>query len=382
MAASSEEALTTVALRTQSDRWQGQSVLVLEPPDRGGLQFWQQDDGAAEVSILSRRWDVARTRTPNAPRAPRFGVAWEGPRGQFETVVAWLPKGKAHQALTWAQAADQVAPGGQLLVVGHNKEGIKSAGRGLKRFFTEVEKLESVRHCAVIRASNPCEDLEDRAAAQAPHRWTLPDALGGFTVVALPGVFSADALDPGTALLLENLPETFGGGRLLDVGCGAGILSVACALRDSRLTLDAVDVDALALESARLTAAASGLEDRVRIAPSDVYRDVVGRYDWILSNPPFHRGQRQDLQLSRRFVEEAPAHLRPHGTLMLVCNRFLPYPTWMDATFGSASMVADDGAYRVWSAHPKPGKRRGERLEEDGELLDGGWEVHVPGGKR
>lgn len=356
MATMRDEELTSIALHTQSREWEGRETLVIDPLNFNALRQWQREDSAASVSILSRRWDVASSIPPRSKRAPHFGDRWRDPDARFDAVVAWLPKGKALQAMTWAIAADALAPGGRLVVVGHNKEGIKSAPRGLSMFFGSVEKLESVRHCVVLRAEDPLDNPDERAAAMAPNIWKLPERFGAHEIHNLPGAFSADGLDPGTELLLDNLPADLSTGRVLDAACGAGVISIVCASRSPEIEIEAVDVDAMALASARLSAEAAGLAERIEFYPSDVYGAVMGRFDLIVSNPPFHHGHRPDLELAERFVRDSRSHLKPGGSLLIVCNRTLPYPKWMEDTFGRVIKVAEDGRYRVWMSR-MPGGR-------------------------
>ena len=49
------------------------------------------------------------------------------------------------------------------------------------------------------------------------------DALGDLRIFSLPGVFSANELDNGTSLLLSTLTSPIQG-KVLDVGCGAGVI--------------------------------------------------------------------------------------------------------------------------------------------------------------
>ena len=76
--------------------------------------------------------------------------------------------------------------------------------------------------------------------------------------MALPGVFSADGLDLGSQMLLASLPPMQG--KLLDFGCGAGVIGSILAKRNPALTVNMVDINALALESSRRTLAVNGLQ--------------------------------------------------------------------------------------------------------------------------
>lgn len=100
-------------------------------------------------------------------------------------------------------------------------------------------------------------------------------------------MFSRDALDTGSKLLLSTLtPHTKG--KVLDVGCGAGVLSTVLASHSPKVRLTLCDVSAPAVEASRATLAANGIEGEV--IASNVFSDVTGRFDMIISNPPFHDG--------------------------------------------------------------------------------------------
>ena len=75
--------------------------------------------------------------------------------------------------------------------------------------------------------------------------------------------------------------------RVLEIGTGGGAIAIACAMAFPNATLDAIDTSGDALALARENCAAHGVEDRVRLAVSDVYSEVRGRYDLIVSNPPY-----------------------------------------------------------------------------------------------
>lgn len=104
------------------------------------------------------------------------------------------------------------------------------------------------------------------------------------------GVFSADGLDLGTGVLLRTHTPGPDAARLLDLGCGYGVVAVALATACPRALVDAVDVNTRALALTADNAAAHGVRDRVRVLlPDDA--DPRTRYDEIWSNPPIRIGK-------------------------------------------------------------------------------------------
>lgn len=109
------------------------------------------------------------------------------------------------------------------------------------------------------------------------------------TFTASHGVFSGHKLDLGTSVLLREVdpPET---GHVLDLGCGVGTIAVGLAVATPGITVDAVDVNARAVELTRMNAERHGVADRIRaMAPDEV--DEATRYDEIWSNPPIRIGK-------------------------------------------------------------------------------------------
>jgi 16S rRNA G1207 methylase RsmC len=142
----------------------------------------------------------------------------------------------------------------------------------------------------------------------------------GYTLAAASGVFSAERLDPGTAVLLRKaeLPSTATTGTMLDLGCGYGPIACVLAIEAPEATVYAIDVNARARELATANAAALGLSDRVHVlAPEGVPDDVTFAQIW--SNPPVHVGKAELHALLQRWL----ARLAPDGVAWLVINRHL-----------------------------------------------------------
>ena len=126
--------------------------------------------------------------------------------------------------------------------------------------------------------------------------------------------------------------------RVLDVGTGSGCIAIACALTFPEARVDAVDVSPDALEVAARNVARHGAGDRLRLLQGDVFEPVgAARYDLIVSNPPYvsdaemdalpveyrHepdlalRAGRDGLDVVRRILAGAAAHLEPWGALFV-----------------------------------------------------------------
>ncbi|MGW5672207.1 class I SAM-dependent methyltransferase [Micromonospora sp. NPDC003776] len=141
-----------------------------------------------------------------------------------------------------------------------------------------------------------------------------------YTLASAAGVFSADRLDPGTAVLLRkaDLPAGDVTGPLLDIGCGFGPITCVLATVAPAATVWAVDVNQRARDLTRANAARVGAAERVRVvAPDDVPADLTFAQIW--SNPPIHVGKAELHAVLLRWLPR----LAPDGVAWLVIARHL-----------------------------------------------------------
>ena len=165
------------------------------------------------------------------------------------------------------------------------------------------------------------------------------------------GVFSADGVDTGTAVLLRASPVPTGAVTICDLGCGYGPVALALALADPEVVVDAVDVNDRALALCRDNAARLGVAARVRVArPEDVPGDR--RYDEIWSNPPIRIGKPALHQLLRTWLPR----LRPSGAARLVVAKNLGADSlqrWLIAEGHDCERAGMAKGFRVLVVHPK-----------------------------
>jgi 16S rRNA (guanine1207-N2)-methyltransferase len=134
-----------------------------------------------------------------------------------------------------------------------------------------------------------------------------------------PGVFSHRRIDAGARQLL-NAMEVAAGNRILDIGCGSGVLSLAAALRASDVEVHAVDSNARAIECVGRGAAMNGLSNvRGELNASGQY-EGPGTFDLVLANPPYYAA----FQIARLFALAGHNALRPGGQILIVTKS----PDW------------------------------------------------------
>ncbi|MFC0007109.1 class I SAM-dependent methyltransferase [Micromonospora siamensis] len=169
-----------------------------------------------------------------------------------------------------------------------------------------------------------------------------------YTLHSAGGVFSADRLDAGTAVLLRKaeLPDPDTTGALLDLGCGFGPISCVLASTAPAATVWAVDVNERARALTAANAERVGAAGRIRaVAPDDVPANVTFAQLW--SNPPIRIGKAELHELLRRWLPR----LAPDGVGWLVVAKHLggdSLQRWLvDEQGWQVERTASQKGYRV-----------------------------------
>jgi 23S rRNA (guanine1835-N2)-methyltransferase len=184
-----------------------------------------------------------------------------------------------------------------------------------------------------------------------PGPWPWPTSFAvpgdGVTVVNEAGVFSATSLDIGTRLLLDHVPRDRGSARIVDLGCGNGVVGATAQVRNPGAHLTFVDESYRAVASARATCLATfGDAGSARFAVGDVL-DLAdglpiepGSVDLVLVNPPFHADHVMGDETAWAMFTQSRAALGPNGELWVVGNRHLGYHAKLKRLFREVDLVA------------------------------------------
>jgi len=322
-------------LLRQAELFQGRLLLAGLPADDllgrlPGAVGWSWHAG--EQQLLNKRFSGRCS----------FGVA--PPPGEYAAAVLFLPKSRELTDYVLQALAAQLA-GRPLYLVGEKRAGVERAAKQLASL-GRARKLDSARHCQLwqgeIEQTPAVPDLDALA-----HQFTLELDDGPLQVISLPGVFSHGRLDVGSALLLEHL-DNLPSGRVLDFGCGAGVIGATLKRRYPQSELVLLDVDAFAVESSRRTLAANGLE--AEVIAGDGIDAAPRQLAAIISNPPFHQCVHTNYQASETLIERAAEHLSSGGELRLVANAFLRYPPLIEQHLGACQTVVERNGFRIYRA--------------------------------
>ena len=266
----------------------------------------------------------------------------DDPQGRYPTVFFLPGKSKEETLAGFARAHDLLAPGGMLIAALANTSG---AARFEKELSKATPLLFSVskNKCRAFAVGNA--EPWDTSVLAAWRSLSEPRLIPDTTFTVVPGVFSVDHIDPGSALLAQHLPPSLRG-EVADLGAGWGFLSHAALEKCPNISrIDLFEADARALACARMN-----VTGPAQFHWHDVTSGLPVKYDHILTNPPFHSGQVRDIGLGHAFLTSAARSLRRGGSLHLVANRQLPYEAHLVSLGLRPRLLAETGVFKVITA--------------------------------
>jgi len=163
------------------------------------------------------------------------------------------------------------------------------------------------------------------------------------------GVFANGRLDIGTSILFRET-EPPAGGRILDLGCGYGVIGLAIARAVPAAHVTAVDVNERAVLLANENAAALGLADRFAATTPDQV-DPGATYDEIWSNPPIRIGKDALHELLLTWLPR----LAPGGRAVMVVGKNLGADSlqrWLGDQGFPTTRLASAKGFRVLESRP------------------------------
>lgn len=262
---------------------------------------------------------------------------------KFELLLIFIPKAKQELQYLLANLTPHLEQGATIILVGEKKCGIKSANSLLKPYASQINSLDSARHCSLLY----CE-LSHQVATFNQVDWIKTYSIKidniALEICSLPGVFSHGELDKGTELLLKNLPKNLKG-NLLDFGCGAGVIGCYIKTLFPTLEIDMVDINAYALASSKLSLIKNKF--KANVFASNVFSTVDKKYNTLISNPPFHSGKETNYTSAETFINQSPTKLKSKGTMLIVANKFLRYEPLLTEVYNNPTITQQNNKFKL-----------------------------------
>lgn len=188
--------------------------------------------------------------------------------------------------------------------------------------------------------------INDENLGSKPH--TISYEINGvkFNLDSDIGVFSKNGLDKGTEILINTLLPLALKGKMLDIGCGIGPIGLTLAYFNPNLNVTCSDVNTRALALCKKNAHKLALSQRVTCLQSDIYVEIEGLYDSIVSNPPIRAGKK----VTYAIYIGAKSHLIDGGSLYVVVRKAqgaLSVKAYLEEIFSNCEILTRSKGYYI-----------------------------------
>ncbi|MEE8168037.1 MAG: methyltransferase [Candidatus Hydrothermarchaeales archaeon] len=162
-----------------------------------------------------------------------------------------------------------------------------------------------------------------------------------YTFLTSSGVFSYKRIDKGTELLVENM--IIRGGRVLDLGCGYGVLGIVAAEFAEYVLLTEINSRAakLTMNNLKLNSVRNA-----EVREGNLYEPVgEEKFDAVICNLPMAAG----LDTVFKIIDGSKEHLKREGSAQFVVRKGAKrVEERMLKVFGNTRTLAKEGGYRVF----------------------------------
>ncbi|HET6856775.1 MAG TPA: methyltransferase [Streptomyces sp.] len=285
--------------------------------------------------------------------AVRLMSTRDTPVDRIDVLLIRVPKSLALLEDQLHRLAPHVHAGTLVIGTGMVKEIHTSTLRLFERIIGSTRTSLAAKKARLIFCTP--DPVPARGPLPWPRSYTLPSGTGaasGLTVTNHAGIFCADRLDIGTRFFLQQLPQRHGPERVVDLGCGNGVVGTAAAVINPEAEILFADESFQAVASAEATFRANaGPDAKAEFLVGDGLTGVpAGSVDLVLNNPPFHSHQATTDATARRMFTESREALRSGGELWVVGNRHLRYHVALRRIFGNSEVMASDPKFVVLRA--------------------------------
>jgi len=206
---------------------------------------------------------------------------------------------------------------------------------------------------AVKKARLVFSQLDNKEVFASPFPTVWPLESTSFSITNHSAVYSREKLDIGARYFMKNLPDVAANSRVIDLGCGNGVIGLTVLAKQPEALINFVDESYMAVDSAKQTLTnnlpeqISQCEFTINDCLSDVEPNSV---DLVLCNPPFHQQNATTDHIAWQMFRDSHRVLKKGGELRIIGNRQLGYHIKLKRLFGNEKLIASNDKFVTLSA--------------------------------
>jgi len=274
-----------------------------------------------------------------------FAESFKEIKDEFDEVIVFQEDFMGKDTIEFLKTAgEKTKIKGKIYFIGKTSRGAKNYGKKMNELFGNSEVV-SIKGGTRLISSVKEKQIIKQEKKLSSFEFSLRKNKYFFSSTT--GVFSKNRVDKGTKLLLDNLKE-IKEKKILDFGCGIGVIGLVLAKENPEAKVLLIDSDSKAVNLSKKNIELNKVKNAKAIV-SDGFENVKEKFDLIASNPPTHE-KRDFLE---KFVSEARKKLNKKGKLIIVLNKAVFLEKELNQVFGNCEIVAEGKEHKVIEAVKK-----------------------------
>ncbi len=301
-------------------------------------------------SYLAQQGLINNLRINGFPQdAAGFSNGLQIPRFEFDLVLIKIPKTLALLEYQLYSLRGLIRTGSRIIGAGMTRSIHKSTIKLFEHILGPTTTSLAWKKARLIFVTR--DESINTGASPDPDRFVV-EADREYSIVSPANVFSRGRLDDGTRLLIENMPVSTRYQRIVDLGCGNGLVGLIAASLNAQASILFSDESYMAVACARENfSAAFGADRDADFKVTDCLQGIADESaDLVLNNPPFHQQNTVGDAIAWKMFIEARRVLKPLGELWVVGNRHLAYHSRLKKLFGACEQIASNRKFVVLKA--------------------------------
>ena len=275
------------------------------------------------------------------------GIAF--PQQTVDCVVIRVPKTLALLEYQLYQLRGLLHPGSRVLAAGMSRNIHSSTLQLFETILGPTTTTRAIKKSRLIMVER--DHSMNEGQSQYPEYYDL-SVEREYRIGNHASLFSRDRLDKGSRFLIENMATGEAYKKIVDLGCGNGVLGIIAAAVNPDASVVFADESHMAVASAKDNfLAAFGKQRSAEFFTGDCLQDMQDEsVDLVLNNPPFHQQHSNSDAIAWNMFKDARRVLRSGGELRVVGNRHLGYHGKLKKIFGNCETLAANKKYVILQA--------------------------------
>lgn len=267
------------------------------------------------------------------------------PDGQFDVILIKIPKSHALLEDQLIRIKPLLSPTTQIIAAGMVKAIHTSTLKLFEKYIGLTKTSLAKKKARLIF----CKHDENIQAVKNPYPKSYILEGLSYNIINHANVFSREKLDIGTRFFLEHIPQNEKYEKIIDLGCGNGLVGLIAAEKNPAAEMIFLDESFMAVESAKENYRSNlGDNRKAEFKTNDCLTGIENSsIDLILNNPPFHQNNAIGDDVAWKMFQQSKKVLKKNGELWVIGNRHLGYHIKLKKLFGNCETIAGNKKFVI-----------------------------------